>query len=349
MLTAIILFVLLLAVELVYFRIADRCDIIDQPNFRSSHTRIVIRGGGIIFPIAMWLWAMGHFLVDMGFDIQNLWFLIGLTLVAFVSYVDDIRGVRYFVRLQFQFLAMAMLFYQLFLCNSSIIDQWPLFRGLLFIAVAWVACVGMANVINFMDGINGITAAYSLSVLVPLVLVNRLPRQEWLFVDPSLLSAAIVSVVVFSLFNFRPSGKARCFAGDVGSLSIAMILLFCLGNLIVVKGDVTWIVLLLVYIVDGGLTIVHRILLNENIFLAHRKHAYQLMANELKIPHPVVSLLYAVAQLLISLGFIYLCPDTRWGHWIYLLSAALLLAVAYVLFIKRYYHLHEEYLRSLQE
>jgi hypothetical protein len=95
------------------------------------------------------------------------------------------------------------------------------------------------------------------------------------------------------------------------------------------------------------LTICHRILLHENLGEAHRKHAYQLMANELKIGHVKVSSLYAIMQLVISLGFIYLCPETMAAHWIYLVSAIIMLAIAYILFKKKYYHLHEEYLTSL--
>ena len=167
----------------------------------------------------------------------------------------------------------------------------------------------------------------------------------------------LLSVLVFSFFNFRPRGKAKCFAGDVGSVGIAFILLFAIGMLIVRTGDITWLIFLLVYGVDGCLTIVHRILLHENLGEAHRKHAYQLMANELKMSHPVVSLIYMALQLAVSLGFVYLCPmlASLCGlslvvcHWIYLAVALMLLAVAYVLFKKRYYHLHEEYLAGLKK
>ena len=109
------------------------------------------------------------------------------------------------------------------------------------------------------------------------------------------------------------------------------------------------IIFLLVYGVDGVLTICHRILLHENLGEAHRKHAYQLMANELKMSHVTVSLLYMCMQLVISLGFIYLCPDTVAGHWGFFIGALLALAIAYVLFKKKYYHLHEEYLASLKK
>ena len=155
-------------------------------------------------------------------------------------------------------------------------------------------------------------------------------------------------MLVFSFFNFRPKGKAKCFAGDVGSIGIAFIMLFAIGSLIAKTGDVIWLVFLIVYGIDGCCTIVHRIMLHENLGEAHRKHAYQLMANELKMGHVTVSLIYFGLQLVISLVMVYLVPNSALAHWIYLVAVALVLVGAYVLFMKKYYHLHEEYLESLK-
>ena len=212
--------------------------------------------------------------------------------------------------------------------------------------VALIVYVGATNVINFMDGINGITAGYALAVLVPLALVNTNYHG---FVEQSLIVASIIAAIVFCIFNFRPKGKAKCFAGDVGSIGIAFIMLFLLGNVIIKTGDITWLIFLLMYGVDGCLTIIHRIMLHENLGEAHRKHAYQIMANELKIGHVKVTLLYMAMQLAVSLGFVYLCPNTALCHWMYLIGALAVLAIAYVLFMKKYYHLHEEYLNSLKK
>ena len=156
-------------------------------------------------------------------------------------------------------------------------------------------------------------------------------------------------MLVFCIFNFRPKGKAKCFAGDVGSIGIAFILLFALGKLIVQTGDLSYLILLMIYGIDGCLTICHRIMLHENLGEAHRKHAFQLMANELKIGHMKVTFLYMALQFAVSLGFIYLCPDTVAAHWIYFGCAAIVLCVAYILFKKKYYYLHEEYLASLKK
>ena len=169
------------------------------------------------------------------------------------------------------------------------------------------------------------------------------------FVEESLVLTVILADIVFCFFNFRPKGKAKCFAGDVGSIGIAFILLFLIGRLVMVTGDVSYFIFLLVYGVDGCLTICHRIMLHENLGEAHRKHAFQLMANELKIGHVTVSLIYMALQMAVSLGFIYLCPDNTVAHWVYLVVALIVLAIAYILFKKKYYHLHEEYLASLKQ
>lgn len=169
------------------------------------------------------------------------------------------------------------------------------------------------------------------------------------FIEESFLVVAIIGVLVFSLFNFRPRGKAKCFAGDVGSVGIAFIMLFAIGKLILSTNDITWLAFLLVYGVDGCCTIIHRIMLHENLGEAHRKHAYQLMANELGMSHVVVSLIYMGLQLAISLLMVYLIPNTALAHWVYLIVVALVLVAAYVVFMRKYYHLHEEYLASLKK
>lgn len=333
----VVIFALLLVAELVYFKIADKFNIIDKPNERSSHSTIVLRGGGVIFSLAMVAWAVMMVVQgECGAVLEYLPFLVGLLLVAGVSFWDDVKSLPDSVRLVAQFVAMALMFWSMGIMHW---DMWWI------VLIALIVCVGATNVINFMDGVNGITAGYALAVLLPLVLLNK----DIAFVDPSFLGVAILGVLVFCIFNFRPKGKAKCFAGDVGSIAIAFIMLFAIGRLVVMTQDVTYLIFLLVYGVDGCLTICHRILLHENLGEAHRKHAYQLMANELKIGHVKVSLLYMAMQLVVSLGFIYLCPDSVAAHWGYLVGATLVLAVAYVLFKKKYYHLHEEYLASLKK
>lgn len=342
-----IISLVLLALEVIYFRVADHFNIIDRPNQRSSHSSIVLRGGGVIFLLSVWIWS-----AFFGFHYPL--FLAAVTLATGVSFVDDIRSLPDSVRLVAQFAAMGLMIWQIFAVGSDAFAFGDsVWAKVAFVLASLIVCVGATNIYNFMDGINGITAGYSLAVLAPLALMNR----QLGFVEPSFLVVMLIATLVFSLFNFRPKGKAKCFAGDVGSVGMAFIVLFAVGLLIARTGDVTWLIFLLVYGVDGCLTIVHRILLHENLGQAHRKHAYQIMANELKIGHVKVSLLYMALQLSVSFGFVYLCPTLSSSlglslaavHWIYLALALLLLSLAYILFMKKFYHLHEEYLASLDK
>ena len=155
------------------------------------------------------------------------------------------------------------------------------------------------------------------------------------FVDESFIYTIVCSVLVFCFFNFRK--KAKCFAGDVGSVSIAFIILFLIGKLIIRTEDFSWIVLLVVYGADSVLTIIHRLMLHENIGLPHRKHLYQIMANELKIPHVVVSSVYMVIQGVVVIGYIVF----RDYGYIYLLCAILLLSLIYIYLMRKYFKLHQ--------
>ncbi len=328
--------VLLVLAELLYFMVADKCNIIDKPNERSSHSKVVLRGGGVIFGVGAVVWAvMMAVRGEMAVLRMDVPFLVGLLMVAVVSFVDDVRPLPDSVRLLVQFGAMFLMFWSLDILHW---DMWWV------VLVALVVCVGITNVYNFMDGINGITGGYSLAVLLPLLLV-----QGRGFGDEALIMVMILADLVFCFFNFRPKNKAKCFAGDVGSISMAFIILFVLGKVIVGTGDITWLLFLIVYGVDACFTIVHRIMLHENLGQAHRKHAYQLMANELGMSHISVSLLYMGLQLAISLVFIYVIPDTAVAHWIYLVAVLAVLAVAYVMFMRKYYHLHEAYLEGLKD
>ncbi len=304
--------------ELVYFKVADKFNIIDKPNLRSSHTHITLRGGGIIFLFGAWLWVAF-------FGLQYSWFMIGLTAIAIISFIDDVHSVPNWIRLIVQFSAMFFMFQELGLL------QWDMWWAVL---IALIVCVGITNAYNFMDGINGITGAYSLSVLLPLIYINA----HTPFVNMPFLVVTGLAILVFSFFNFRK--QARCFAGDVGAVGIAFILIFSVGKLIVKENDLSYIVFFTVYGVDTVLTICHRILLHENLGEAHRKHAYQIMANELGLSHPLVSTVYMLMQLLISFGMIMLPIN----HWIYMCGVFVIFGCAYLLFMKKYYHLHVSYL-----
>lgn len=305
----------LFLVMLAYFRIADHFNIIDKPNERSSHSNITLRGGGILFYISVLM----YFLFE-GFQYQ--WFMLGLTLISLISFADDIKPQSSKLRLGIHFISMGLMFY-----------QWDLFSlPWYFAIIALIFCTGVLNAFNFMDGINGITGGYSLVVMSALWYFNNYEVQ---FVDNNLIYSLMLALLVFDFFNFRK--KAKCFAGDIGAISIAFSIIYLLGLLVIKTGDFSYIVVLAVYGVDSILTIMHRLLLKENIFEPHRKHAFQIMANELRMPHVIVSLLYAILQTVIVVGFTFV----RSYSYLYLCIIIVLLSVGYILFKKKYFQLHK--------
>lgn len=284
-------------IELIYFELAKRFNIVDTPNERSSHNSITIRGGGILFPISWILYSLVN-----GFIYP--WITIGLFAIAVVSFLDDRIAISRRLRILIHLTAFTLCFIELNLFNS--LSWW-------LIPVVYIIGIGCLNAVNFMDGINGMTGLYSLSVLLPIQWM--LYHQWW---NGSIFNYLILAVLVFGIFNFRT--KARCFAGDVGSVSMGYILVFVLLGLIFNRFEFTssnpligilknpiytlkiqFILLLTLYGVDTISTLFQRLFLKENIFEPHRRHLYQVLCNEYKTSHLLVSIIYSVIQLAINL------------------------------------------------
>lgn len=262
---------------MIYFRVADKFNIIDKPNERSSHTKTTIRGGGIIFLISI--------IISGILDQQYLIPMIGASIIGIISFVDDRITLSSRIRVLFHLAAVTLMFY--FLPVFGILSWWA-------IVMLYILVIGIINAYNFMDGINGITGLYSLIILGGLQYVNL---NEISFTSPDVIWFPMISCAVFLYFNFRK--KAKCFAGDVGSVTMAFWIIMLLLQLIIKTNNYAYILFLAVYGVDAVLTIMHRLILKQNIFEAHRLHFYQILANDQKIPHLIVSSIYGVVQLLI--------------------------------------------------
>ena len=314
MISYLAVFLILLALEVAYLQAAKRLRIFDLPHHQSSHTGAIVRGGGIIFFIAyLWWFVYNGYQYPMIFA--------GLTIMALTSFADDIHSISPRIRLVLQFAAMMVMLYE-----SRVFDLH--FQQMLILSVA---CVGAINIYNFLDGVNGMTGGYSLVVLLSLLYINNNYSE---FIDNDLLIYALMADVIFSAFNFRRN--AVCFAGDVGSLSMGFIVIFLLLKLMFRNAHMHWISLVSVYLVDGGLTILHRIILKENILKPHKKHVYQIMANELKMPHLMVSGIYMGLQAVCCAWFI-LSPGNST-----LLLQFVVLTFLYFAFMQKYYHLHKK-------
>jgi len=292
----------LVGMELIYFKIAANVGIVDRPNQRSSHTTPTIRGGGIIFFLATLLWFLGN-----GF--QWPWMLMGIMAVAIISFLDDLKPRPAYLRFFIHLVAVLLIFFQ-----TGIYDwSW------LLVLLALIICIGALNAFNFMDGINGMTGLYALVNLLCFYAIHQIVP----FSDPLLLGTLIVSVIVFLFFNFR--NRATCFAGDVGSVTIALLQIFLLLQLIVVTNNFLWVIMFLVYGIDSVVTILYRLKRKENIFKPHRTHLYQYLANEMGWPHRWVSLMYALLQGVLNFIVIYSYGVS--SKWIPLIAATIFLLV----------------------
>jgi UDP-GlcNAc:undecaprenyl-phosphate GlcNAc-1-phosphate transferase len=279
--------ILLFGAEVLYLRLATQYNIVDTPNHRSSHTQLTVRGGGIIF----WLAAFLAFVVT---DFASPVFFVGLTLVALVSFLDDISSIQTRIRFLIQLISMGLLLEQTGLWSEL---SWWMVPGLI------LAC-GVLNAYNFMDGINGITVFYSFVTVSSLLIINQFFIP---FAEPTLLVFSLIGLVIFAFFNARR--QALCFAGDVGSVSMAFMVIFLLISLMRESGQLTYLLLLTVYGIDSVMTILYRLWRGENIFQPHKLHLFQLLVHQLKWPHLRVAGLYALVQLLINGYVIWL---TRW-------------------------------------
>jgi len=310
--TYFIVLIVLIILELLYFKLADHFNIIDKPNERSSHSTVTLRGGGIIFYVGALI-----FFILSGF--QYPWFFLGLTLMTAVSFLDDVFTLSNKIRLLIHFSSVLLMTYQLDLFSMP----WY------YLLITFVIVVGVINAYNFMDGINGITACYSLAVGGLLMVVN----DQISFIEQDLLAYSLMGVLVFAFFNFRT--KAKCFAGDVGAVAIAFILLFALGALIIKTGNVIYILFLSVYGIDAVWTIVRRLLKKENIFEAHRSHLYQYLGNEAKMNKLVISFSYGLVQFAIGLVVIGFSSQNVTTQLVFSVSLLALLSAVYLI-VKTY-------------
>jgi UDP-N-acetylmuramyl pentapeptide phosphotransferase/UDP-N-acetylglucosamine-1-phosphate transferase len=294
MLTFVISIICLFLIELLYFKIADRYNIIDKPNQRSSHSQITLRGGGIIFPLAI-ITAL------LNYQATQWYLALAVCAIALVSFLDDIITLNNKIRIGIHFLAVLLVIYQI-MFNQGISYSFlskPL--TLISILLVFIIIIGIINAYNFMDGINGITVIYSIVAVGSFYMIQEV--KDIVILDTQIFVATGASLLVFGYFNLRK--RAKAFAGDVGSISIALFICFFIAQLIYLTQDFRWILLLGVYGLDAVATIFCRVLRKENIFEAHRSHFYQFLANEKKISHVFIAFVYGLVQLALNLVILY--------------------------------------------
>lgn len=291
----------------IYFKVADKYDIIDKPNERSSHSIITLRGGGVVFPMSVLLYSVYELIFFQ--SIQYPFFLFGLIIVSVVSFWDDIKTIGSGVRLLAHLSAVLLMFYEIDLFSQV---QW--FWCFIFLVIA----IANINAFNFMDGINGISVLHYITVLGSALIVCH----QTAYIHPDFLQVVLGGMAVFAFYNLR--SKAKCFAGDVGSVSAALICMFVVYQVIAQSGDFKYILLMFVFGLDSIVTIAIRGMKKENILKPHRMHLYQYLANEAGMKHVYVALIYFLVQAFVD--FMVIRHDLTLA-----LLVSLLIAVIYIM------------------
>lgn len=288
-------------------------DILDHPNHRSSHSIPTPRGGGIsvvIVIIAMLSWEM--------INHQELFlFIIGLTMVAIVGFIDDHRPLPASIRFAIHLIAAILtvtalplpeINFGLFTLSSLFIVT-PVF----ILSIAW-----LINLYNFMDGIDGFASSQAISVLVSLALLLGISGDTDTASMLALLSAPLLG---FLIWNWP---KAKIFMGDACSGFLG-IFICGIGLYLASTTDVNlwcWLILMAAFITDATYTLLVRMLTGQRFSQPHRSHSYQILSrrwnSHLKVTLSLISL--NILWLLPLSYFSYLQP-----HW-----AVLTTAIAYL-------------------
>lgn len=303
--------------------LAQRLEILDIPNERSSHSRSVPRGGGLTIVIlsllGVWLDSYAHPPSDRRFLFA---YTFGALLIVIISWLDDIRSQPMWLRLSVHSLAAIVAVYGVgYFRLTWIFSSHPLLAAVVGVSLTFIWIVGLTNAYNFMDGIDGIAAGQAFVASAGWAAVGFLTHQSFLLIFGLLLAASSLG---FLFHNWPP---ARIFMGDVGSAFLGYtfaVMPLVLGAeprfqnrglVIFISG----VILVWPFVFDSTFTFFRRLRFGENVFEAHRSHLYQRLVL-LGYTHRSVSLLYVG---LATVGVVMAIAGLRLGNMSLLIAVIL--------------------------
>jgi len=245
-------------------------EIVDRPNERTLHKGIIPRGGGLIIVAALII----ALILAATLSKNTLFYtvLTGIALAwASLSWLDDKYDLSPKLRLLIQ-VAIAGLTVAAF----GWVEQLLSFKlGWFGPVVSLLGLVWMANLYNFMDGMDGLAGSQSV--------IAALTLSFWFYISGDSTLACICLVIAASSYGFvlRNWSPAQVFMGDVGSITLGAVF----GSLIIIGVSrygisvLSFVSLFAVFIVDATVTIMLRASRGEKIWLPHRQHFYQRLAN----------------------------------------------------------------------
>jgi UDP-N-acetylmuramyl pentapeptide phosphotransferase/UDP-N-acetylglucosamine-1-phosphate transferase len=238
-----------------------------KPNIRSSHTIPTPQGAGIavIGATLVVAGAVAAYADTLQVNIPVAVFAATL-FIAIVGFADDVKSIPVLLRLLLQAAAVGAILYTV-PSDLRIAPSIPFWveRGLLFLAGLW-----FVNLVNFMDGLDWMTAAEVVPITGAMMVLGSLDEIP---TSAAVLAAALCGAMIgFAPFN-RP--VAKIFLGDVGSLPIGLLLGWCLLQLAYHQHLAAALLLPLYYLSDATVTLLRRLARREPVWAAHRSHYYQ--------------------------------------------------------------------------
>lgn len=268
-------------------RYGHSLNLLDKPNVRSSHLKTTPKGGGI--------GILAGFITSALLLKISAFFWIPTAMLSIISLIGDRYPLSPIIRLFFQIPASMIL-----ICG--IWNNHPLLSiGYLMIIPLLFYIVGTTNYYNFMDGINGIAG---ITGVVGFGLLSY-----YSFYSDALSSILTLNICLsLSCLGFLPFNfpRAKVFMGDVGSILLGFV--FAVMVVWLSKSFLDFVCLsafLFPFYADELTTEVVRLKHGENLWRPHRRHLYQLLANEFGIPHWKVSMGYGLVQLSVGISVLF--------------------------------------------
>jgi Fuc2NAc and GlcNAc transferase len=292
-----LLFFILLAI-LSYFgaylirRYAEKRQLLDHPNERSSHEVPTPRGGGlaiVVLVLTTGLWSM----IEAGLY-RGLIYIVGGVIIAWLGWRDDLHSLSPRVRFAVQAIVAALSIYGLGYFKVVTIPMvGELHLGVIGIVITFLWLIGLTNAYNFMDGVDGMAGGVALSAGIGWMWLASNMHNAFTFWVALAITASSLG---FLGHNWSP---AKIFMGDVGSTFLG----YSFAALPLISSDKSGDALMLgtllmwTFIMDAGVTFIGRLIKRENVFAAHRSHLYQRLVGA-GYRHETISSLYILLTLL---------------------------------------------------
>lgn len=278
-----------------------RLGVVDIPNSRSSHSVPVVRGTGIA-PLSAFVIGLGFVLISrQPWLIENSILLIIILAsmgAALLGWIEDFRGLRVTLRAGVQIAIGTMT--TITLC-TLVGASWG------WIAVGAVAVAAYINVANFMDGIDGMSAAHGLLVGCTFAWIGHLLNVNWLTAAGAVLAIAFATFLPWNLV------RGRMFLGDIGSYFLgASIAAITIAGTLTQVPAVSLLAPMSIYLADTGATLIRRVWTGEKWYEAHRTHIYQKLTDSGRSHIRVTTMVLGLSCVAAAAGLLALIP-TWWG------------------------------------